>query len=186
MNSKERTPKVIIMKAVSSGSDAINMAIQCCHNSLTKFCYEHQIDPAEFTKVCQHKTECKYNANHSCIWVNLSGPVYCGFMKKLGLEEDEGCCLKDDDFEFIVGSPEDRVKLVKKIFHYVYIKSRYENLNLIVPQMLFDEHAKGVSIIKQFKIVSKSRESKKPRKRNGRKLSKKTVLNLVSQLTARN
>ena len=173
--SQKSIPEIVIMKAV--GSDAINMAIKCCHNSFTKFCYERQIDAAEFTKVCQHETECKYNTDHTCIWVNMYGPVYCGFMKKLGLTELDYV----NDYVCLVGSPEDRVGLMEKVFRFVYIKSRYENLHFTVPQMLLDEHAKGLSIINQFKVVSKSHKPKKSRKINARRLSMKTVLNLVSQ-----
>ena len=174
--SEKCSPKVILMEAV--GFDAINMAIECCHNSLTKFCYDHQIDAAEFSKLCQHKTECKYKIGHNCIWVNMYGPVYCGFMKNLGLDE-----FKKMNFEYTVGSPEARVKLAEKVFRYVYIKSRYDNLQLFVPRMLIERHATDLSILKQFTTVSKTSQSRKSSKVKSRKLSMKTVLSLVSELT---
>ena len=130
----------VLMKSVSCQSDAVDLLIECCDNGFKAFCYQNDIDPADLTKICANKVKCKYktgqNRRHLCIWVNTSGPIYCGLMKNH---------TRDD---FRLGTDNDEARLVSRVGWYFYIQSLYSSSNIVLPSMITGDIITHVSKIK--------------------------------------
>ena len=124
-------PSTVVMKSVSCQSNAVDLLIECCDNGFNLFCHQYGIDPDDLTKICTNKVQCKYKTGqkrrHLCIWVNTSGPIYCGYM------DDH----PRDDFR--LGSDKDESRMIIRVGWYFYIQNLFYFSEIVLPVMLASE-----------------------------------------------